>query len=405
MRLVPHQTISISISPNTTRKDVIKALKEILAPWRWKKGTGLDEIEKKLLSCYPGFSVFLFTSARASMIETMKSFGIGNNNTVIVQAFNCVAVPEAVIATGAKPIYSDIHVKTFSSSARQIEERITPVTKAVVSQHTFGIPADINSIYKLCIKNNLYLFIDSAHRLLPTIHKNDSDTKADAIFFSFGRDKVISSVSGGAVLIKNKHTKVLKKMKNRYKILKYPSYIFIFQQLCHIILMHPILYFYDFLNIGKCIVFVLRSLHIITIPVEKCELKGNIPTHLINKYPPVLARILQIQMENLEEMNNHRKKAGTKYGLKNNTVPFLRYPILTEKPLKILCELKRHSVLAGTWYSHIIDPAGVNLTSVYYKPCSCPNAENVSKKILNLPTNIRCPLNKIENIKQIVGIS
>ena len=68
-------------------------------------------------------------------------------------------------------------------------------------QHTFGLPANINKISAICKEHGLTLIEDCAHCLGAEYNRQKLGTFGKASFFSFGRDKIISSVSGGAVSI------------------------------------------------------------------------------------------------------------------------------------------------------------------------------------------------------------
>src|SRR5690348_8412713 len=93
--------ISCSLSPNTELDDVLVALRVFCQPWMWKQGSAIGAVEKY-------FGGASFNSGRTALRTLLVSFGIGGGDEVIVQAFTCVAVPNAVIAVGATPVYADI---------------------------------------------------------------------------------------------------------------------------------------------------------------------------------------------------------------------------------------------------------------------------------------------------------
>ena len=75
----------------------------------------------------------------------------------------------------------------------------------------------------------------------------------------------------------------------------------------------------------------------------------------------------------------------------------LRFPILVKNPNMLMSNAKRQGILLGNWYRNTIDPVGVDYASIGYITGSCPYAENISKQIVNLPTNIT-----IEEAKRVV---
>ena len=104
-----------------------------------------------------------FLRGRIAMCAILKALGIGRGDEVIIQAFTCVAVPCPVLATGAKPVFADIDPATFNLDPASVEARITPRTRAIVVQHTFGIPADMDSILRIARARGIYVIEDCCH--------------------------------------------------------------------------------------------------------------------------------------------------------------------------------------------------------------------------------------------------
>src|SRR3989344_3390858 len=181
--------ISCALSPNTEIDDVFLALQTICTPWKWKYGKAIDKVEKKL-------GAITFNSGRSAFLALLEAFDIGEGDEVSVQAFTCVAVPNSVLWAGAKPVFADID-ETYNIDPKDIEKKITKKTKAIVVQHAFVIPADMNAILALSKKHNVFVIEDFAHTM-------SIPMRGDAAFFSFGRDKVLSSVWGGAASISSK---------------------------------------------------------------------------------------------------------------------------------------------------------------------------------------------------------
>ncbi|KKU80518.1 MAG: DegT/DnrJ/EryC1/StrS aminotransferase, partial [Candidatus Gottesmanbacteria bacterium GW2011_GWA1_47_8] len=184
--------ISASLSPNTEPDDVWLAIQTLFSPWKWQNGEALLRVRQ-----WFGGEITLFSSGRVSLFAILKSFEIGTGDEVIIQAFTCVAVPNSVLWSGATPVYVDID-DTCNIDPQNVEKKITNKTKAIIIQHTFGIPADLVELAKIAKKHGLLIIEDFAHSL--GLH-----ISGDAAFFSFGRDKVISSVWGGGAVINSKY--------------------------------------------------------------------------------------------------------------------------------------------------------------------------------------------------------
>lgn len=348
--------ISCSLSPNTEGSDVWLALQLLFMPWKWQRGAGVGKVEQRL----GGVS---FNSGRAALLAILRSYSIGKGDEVVCQAFTCVAVPNSIRWAGAIPVFADID-DTYAMDPEDFEKKITPKTRAVIVQHTFGIPADMKRIVAIAKRHNIKVIEDFAHAMnLPLT--------GDAGFYSFGRDKVLSSVFGGLAIGAD--------VKKYHKKLEYPSYYWIFQQLMHPVAFSIILPLYP-LGIGKIMLVVLQRLHILSFPVYPEEKYGKQPTVFPAKYPNALALLLLNQLKKLDRYTKQREEVVAFYGGKG---PLLRYPKRVDDPAATIANAKKQGILLGNWYHNVIDPADPG-----YRRGSCPRAEEAAKHIINLPTLI-----------------
>ncbi len=388
--------IAIGLSPNTENDDIWQAIKIIFQPWMWKGGDAIKKVEDWFKNYFNIDEVFLLNSGRSALYAVLKSFGIGEGDEVLIQAFTCVAVPDPIIWVGAKPVYVDID-ETLNIDSGFIEKHINRKTKAIIVQHTFGIPTNIELITKIAQKHKLILIEDCAHALGAEINGKKVGTFGDAAIFSFGRDKIISSVFGGMAIISSKFKVQSSKLKNFQEQLKFPSYFWIFQQLLHPLafaIIHPI---YNLL-VGKLLLIILQKLQLLSKPIQKEEMNGGRPDIFPKLYPNALAFILLKQLKKLDGYNEKRRKIAQFYSQKlskvqNITLPpmitnaiYLRFNIQTNMAEKILSRAKKQGILLGNWYRNIIDPRGVDYGKIGYTINSCPKAELAAKLSVNLPT-------------------
>ena len=185
--------IAISLSPNTQRDDLILALKSIVNINSYQRGPYQNKVSGWFKKYFQVKNVFLFNMGRSALFFLLKNINIGSGDEVIIQAFTCVAVTDPILWTGAKPVYIDVD-KSLNIDPVLLEKSISKKTKAIIVQHTFGISAQIILIKKIAQKYNIFLIEDCAHSLGATYNGKKIGTFGDAALFSFGRDKVISSV-------------------------------------------------------------------------------------------------------------------------------------------------------------------------------------------------------------------
>lgn len=406
--------ISISLSPNTEKDDIGLALKLIFKPEEWKREEKMEELEEKFKE-YLGIKyAFSFNSGRSALMAILDALEIKENDEILLQAFTCNSAVIPILEKKAKPIYVDID-ETTNLDPEDLKKKITKKSKAVMIQHTFGWPAKIDEILEICKNYNLYLIEDCAHSLGAKYKNRYCGTFSEAAFFSFGRDKIISSVFGGMATTNDE--KIAERLKNFKEKLDFPSNFWIFQQLLHPILVnYLILPLYGFFDLGRLFLIFFQKINILSKAVSDEEKKGKIPKYFPKKFPNALSILAKNQFKKLEKFNEHRKKIAKiyenelkrKFNLplakeKENREPiFMRYPILVENSDKMLKEMKKYKIfLDDGWRKSPVVPPDTNLSEMKYILGSCKKAEKLAEKILNLPTHINI---SEKNAKKIVEI-
>jgi len=427
--------ISISLSPNTEKDDIRLALKLLFQPWDWKlnhyatrpRSVGLEEEFKRYLGVKYAIS---FNSGRSALMAILDSLDIKKDDEVLLQGFTCNSAVIPILAKGAKPVFVDVD-DTINMDPEDLKKKITSKSKVTMIQHTFGWPAQIDEILKIAKQNNLFLVEDCAHSLgakygsraerenhpAPSLEGAGSSTFqpryasgkvgtfGDVAFFSFGRDKIISSVFGGLAVTNNEE--IWERIKNFREKCDFPSNFWIFQQLLHPILVNYLVLPAYGLNqyLGRIILGLFHKLSILSKGVYKKEKKGEIPKYFPKRFPNALATLALNQFKKLEKFNNHRRKTASFYEkeLKNTgfnlplaksqegrTPAFMRYPILVNFDTdEILQKLRRKKIfLDDGWRKSPVVPPDTDIDKMGYLFGSCPQVEKVAQNIVNLPTHI-----------------
>lgn len=397
------KTISISLSPNTEKDDIALA-KRCLSCREKIKGECIDKLEKKIKEDFQFKNVLLTNSGRSSLMLILESIGIQDGDEIIIQGFTCNAVVNPIMQSGAKPVYVDID-ETLNIDVLKIEEKITNRTRAIIVQHNFGYPGDVLALKNICDKYSLLFIEDCAHALGAKINGEFCGSFGDVSFFSFGRDKVISSVYGGMIVVQNEL--IREKMEQIYKGLDFPSEKWTTQQLRHPIIMNEwVLPLYDFLNIGKIILTLSIKFGILSKAVTPGEYQGKLPDYFPKKLPNALACLALKQLEKLEKFNEHRRELAKMYfkniggvlNIKEGAI-YLKYPLMVEDPESILKELEKYGfMLDDGWRKKTIVPPKTNLEKMDYKKGTCPIAERLAEHILVLPTHVNIDEETAEKI-------
>jgi len=393
--------ISISLSPNVEKDDLKLALNLIIRPWLWRKGRAVEELENKFKKYLGVKYAVSFNSGRSSFFAILKSLELEKGSEVLLQAFTCNAVPNPVLWADLEPIYVDCNTDDFNINISDLKAKINAKSKVVVVQHTFGQPCNMDEIRAICAKNSLILIEDCAHSLGAEFNGIKVGSQSRVAFFSFSRDKVISCVYGGmAVTNDDKLGQVLEQAQAEFGV---PNLFWIFQQLLHPILLHYIILpIYNLIDLGKLFLVLSQVLHVLSKAVSWQEKRGMKPDYFPKALPNALAMMALNQFNKLENFNQYRQKIANYYydelkktsfslppKLENTKNVFLRFTVKHPKAHDIIYQAwHRQNILLGDWYTTPIAPFDTNLEEIKYKMGSCPNAENLAKRTLNLPTHI-----------------
>ncbi len=402
------KTINIGLSPNTQPDDILQALGLILSFGWINPPKSKNPLSEGQISSLEGYFkghfgakyVCSFNAGRSALLAILSSLDLPENSEIIIQAFTCNAVVNPITKMGLRPVYVDID-ETLNLEISDLEKKITPLTRAVIVQHTFGLPAKIEKIKEICRQHGIWLIEDCAHALGAKVNGKLCGTFGDAAFFSFGRDKIISSVFGGMALSAN--DKIGAKLEKFWQAADYPHPLWTLQQLAHPALTRGLVVpFYDIANIGKILAKLFLNLGFISYSVRKEENDGILPDIFPRKLPAALAELALRQIKKLEAFNAHRRLISGIYlreledknfmpilrEVKSDWTP-LRFSLIVRDAPRFISAMKRKNIyLDDGWNKSPVVPWASDLEKMRYAVGSCPRAEKIAASIVNLPTHI-----------------
>ena len=148
-----------------------------------------------------GTRCFAVSSATAALHLSLLALDIAEGDEVIIPALTFVADANVVRICGATPVLADsVSVDDWNISARAIEQKITPNTKAVIVVHFAGFPCDMPAIMDVCDRHGVKVIEDVAHAPGASIGGRQCGTFGHAGCFSFFSNKNISIGEGGMVV-------------------------------------------------------------------------------------------------------------------------------------------------------------------------------------------------------------
>ena len=138
------------------------AVLNILNSGRYIGGEAIATFEREFAE-YIGVSQCVScNSGTDALWLALKALEIGEKDEIITTPFSFFATAEVITRAGAKPIFVDIDPDTFNLDLTQIEQAITPRTKAIIPVHLFGQPVDMSELMAIARTHNLYVIEDCA---------------------------------------------------------------------------------------------------------------------------------------------------------------------------------------------------------------------------------------------------
>lgn len=182
----------------------VRAVSEVLKGDFVTCGPKINELEKGLTEYTGARYAVAVSNGTAALHCACMAAGIGAGDEVITTPITFAASANCALYCGARPVFADIDMNTYSIDPESIEAHITKKTKAVVAVDFTGQAVKIREIRKICDKYNLIFIEDAAHSIGTNYNGRPIGSLADMTCFSFHPVKTVTSGEGGAVTTNDK---------------------------------------------------------------------------------------------------------------------------------------------------------------------------------------------------------
>lgn len=345
------------------KEEIKHALKEIVESGRFVLGQNVESLETEIASYHNVSSAVGLASGTDALHLCLSALGIKKGDEVITTPFTFIASAEAIAYVGATPVFVDIDRHTLNIDTEKIEEKITPVTKAIVVVHLFGQPANMTAITGLAGKYNLKIIEDSAQAFGAKYKGTPVGSMGDAGCFSFYPSKNLGAYGDGGMMITNS-PELYEKVK------------------------------------------LLRN-HGTVGPYEHSFLGYN------SRLDEIQAAILRIKLKHIDEYNRNRQELAKLYSsllgsvvqcpveLPDTTHVYHQYTIRTPKREEVAKVLSDNSIASVVYY-----PIPLHFQKAFeylgYSPGDFPESEAAAKEVLSLPIYPELEQETIEYIAEII---
>lgn len=343
-KIIPLTATSFVYKRNQRKID--KKVKKILKSGFYILGEENKELEEKLSEYLKIKHVITVASGTDALTLSIKALNLGNMDEAMIPA-NVYPTAFGVALSGVKLKIVDVDPLTLNISLDTIKKRITPKIKAIVAVHLYGNPVDILPIRNFAKDRGVYLIEDCSQAIGASLGNKKVGSFGDISTFSFYPTKNLAAFGDGGAIATNNS-----KLASRVRLLRMYG--------------------------------------------EKARYKSILLGHN-SRFDELQAGILNVQLDDLDRMNQKRRKLAKIYerGLKDLPVRLIKtnrnclgvyhlFCIMTNRRVSLAKYLKKKGVETGIHY-----PIAVHfmksLKHLNYKPGDFVVSEEASKKILSLP--------------------
>lgn len=185
-------------SPDLREEDIEEVVDSLRSGWI---GTGpkVHEFEARFAEYLGARHAVAVNSCTAALHLSLLASGVGPGDEVITTTMTFAASANAIVHTGATPVFVDIDPVTQNIDPDLVEGAVTPVTKAVLPVHFGGYPCDMAAIGRIATDHGLMVVEDAAHCIEGADRGAKIGTVSPATCFSFYVTKNLTTIEGGMV--------------------------------------------------------------------------------------------------------------------------------------------------------------------------------------------------------------
>jgi perosamine synthetase len=202
-------------SPDITQAE-IDAVTAVLRTPHLSMGPELAAFEAALAAYHSVPDAVAVSSGTAGLHLALLTLGIGEGDELIVPSFAFVAVANAILQVRATPVFAEIDPVTLNLDPAAVERAVSPRTRALLVVHTFGVPAEMDTLQAIARRHSLFIIEDACEAIGAEYQGKRAGSFGDLAVFGFYPNKQITTGEGGAVLARDPgHTNHLRSLRNQ----------------------------------------------------------------------------------------------------------------------------------------------------------------------------------------------
>jgi perosamine synthetase len=171
--------------------------------WISSEGPFVKQFEERFAARVQRQYGVAVSNGSVALDVALAALGIGQGDEVILPTFTIISCAAAIVRAGAVPVVVDSDLNTWNIDVNQIEDKITPRTKAIMVVHIYGLPVDMDPLLALAENYGLQVIEDAAEMHGQTYKECPCGSFGVISTFSFYPNKHITTGEGGMVVTDN----------------------------------------------------------------------------------------------------------------------------------------------------------------------------------------------------------
>jgi dTDP-4-amino-4,6-dideoxygalactose transaminase len=194
-------TWAVPLSDVLVEDDLVEAARQTLESGWWSMGPRVESFEREFASVCESQHALAVANGTAALHIALLAVGCGPGDEVVLPSLNFVAAANAVLHTGATPVFCDVRgERDLNLDPSDLEAAITPATRAVIALHYGGHPCAIDDVVALCRARGVAVVEDAAHAIGARRSGVPCGSFGDAGCFSFFSNKNLPVGEGGMIV-------------------------------------------------------------------------------------------------------------------------------------------------------------------------------------------------------------
>lgn len=195
--------LDLVVQYHSIKEEMDKAVLDVLESGKFILGPNVNALEQEVAGYLGVKHAVGVASGTDALVIALRAAGVQPGDEVIAPAYSFFATAGAVLTIGAKPVFVDIHPQTYLIERRDLENVVTPKTKALVPVHLYGQPADMDEILAFAKKYGLVIVEDNAQAFGAKYKGKMTASIGDVGCLSFFPSKNLGGYGDGGMITTN----------------------------------------------------------------------------------------------------------------------------------------------------------------------------------------------------------